>query len=252
MMDENINTNMDYSAFSYNFCFVLYPDSISYRYMDLLKNVKALYTAHSISSYAYILHDLDVVVDSDILEGRYRAEDLGKPRKSHYHLLVNFKYQKSYRAVLKLLGLYGSYSDLDGNLHLIYPFDSSTAVVHSYRNYLKYMLHRTPDSASKHQYPVDKMITSDPDLVNRILSDNVVIDDVMLFKDIVHFIDHSGDLDMRAVYNYCNGISQDHLAIYFKPKFYRTIKDFVDNHNTSLKKVEVKVLDDRTNPNKRV
>lgn len=246
MADNNVTRDLGYSDTSYNFCFVLYPDSVSYSYLDILKNIRTLYLGHSISAYAYILHDHDVIVDTDVAEGRYPAELLGQPRKPHYHLLINFKSQKSYRAVLKLLGLYGSYQDDNGYLHVIYPFESYTAIVHNFRNYLRYMLHRTPDSASKYQYDVDKMISSDPNLVNRIVTDSVVIDDVVLFKDIVHFIDTSGDLDMREVYNYCSGISQDHLGIYFKPKFYRTIKDFVDNHNVSLKKrKEEKLLYDR-------
>lgn len=250
-MTDEINRDLGFADTSYNFCFVLYPDSKSYDYMEILKLIRTLYLGHSISAYAYILHDHDSVVESDIIEGRYAADQLGQPRKPHYHLLINFKSQKSYRAVLKLVGLYGMYADENGYNHLIYPFDSSTAIVHNFRNYLKYMLHRTPDSAAKHQYDVDEMISSDPDLVSRIVTDSAVIDDVNLFKDVVHFIDTSGDLDMRSVYNYCSGLSPDHLALYFKPKFYRTIKDFIDNHNMSLKKrKEEKLLYDRTNQRK--
>lgn len=244
---SNINTtDLGYADTSYNFCFVLYPDSYSYKYMDILKNIRTLFLSHSISNYAYVLHDRDIIVDSDIAEGRYPADQLGEPRKPHYHLLINFKSQKSYRSVLKLLGLYGSYSDDNGYLHLIYPFQSSTAIVHNYRQYLRYMLHRTEDSKSKFQYELDKLITPDPEMAAKIISDSIVIDDVMLFRDIVKYIDTQGDLDMRSIYDYCSGISQEHLAIYFKPKFYRTIKDFVDNHNMSLKKrKEEKLLYDR-------
>lgn len=239
--------DLGYADTSYNFCFVLYPDSHSYSYLDLFKNIKTLYFSHSIANYAYILHDCDIVVDSDIAEGRYSADQLGQPRKPHYHLLINFKSQKSYRSVLKLIGLYGCYQDENGYLHLKYPFNSSTAIVHNFRQYLKYMLHRTEDSAAKHRYDPDKMITSDPELINKATSDSVIVDDVAMFNDLVHFIDTSGIIDMREVYNFCSSMSPDYISLYFKPKFYRTIKDFVDNHNTSYKKrKDEKLLYDRS------
>ena len=182
MIDKD---SYNYAATSYNFCFVLYPDSNSYSCEWVLSNVKSLYYNYSISNYAYILHDSDVVVESDVIEGRYSQDELGNSRKPHYHLLVSFKSQKSYRSVLKLLGLYGMYTNTDGQLQLIYPFNASTAIVHKFRNYIKYMLHRTPDSSDKHQYDIDDLVSSDPELISKISSDSIIIDDSALFKDIV-------------------------------------------------------------------
>lgn len=244
MIDE---ASLGYDSIGYNFCFVLYPDSRSYSYKDIFNIVHELNLSKIINHFAFILHDKDVVVESDVSSGRYSEDLLGTPRKPHFHLLVSFHRQKSYRSVLKALGLYGSYADENGEYHLKYPFGSDTAIVHRFRNYLNYMLHNTPDSKSKHRYYPDAVVSSDPSMVEKATSDDVVLDDISFFKEIVHFIDISGNVSMRDVYDYCCNTSDEYVTVYFKPKYYRTIKDFVDNHNTSLRKQkEVKLMYDRT------
>lgn len=113
--------------------FVLYPDSDSYEYDNVIDIVKEC------PSWAYIIHDRD-------------TNDDGEQKKTHTHCLVKFKSAKKLHQVSEKFGI---------------P-ENMFRAVKSFQQAEKYLCHLTEDSADKARYNVSEVVTNIDDFERRL------------------------------------------------------------------------------------
>lgn len=155
----------------WSFTFVLYPETEIYNTDLILETVKELEWKGEIKEYAYILHDKDNV-------------------KPHYHLAIKYKGQRVLKSVLDMLHLQ------------LYNPNEQTPLVSDWKALLHYLLHDTKDTADKHQYNEDEVISNIPDVINGLRDKPEKID---VFLEIVDYIQNAEAhyLQYLDVINYC-------------------------------------------------
>lgn len=133
---------------SYNWTFLLYPESMNRNYLDYLKSG---YFSFAISP----LHDMDL-------------EEDGSLKKPHYHVVLHFDTLKSYSQLLEIT------VDLSGTI---------PQKVFSLSGVTRYLIHA--DDKAKFQYSRNDIYSYNFDLDKYISSPNIQSDFVQYLLDIL-------------------------------------------------------------------
>lgn len=200
---------------SKNFGLILYPDSLSYDFNDMIS-----YLCDTDSyDYAYILHDCDVDVNGEI-------------KKPHVHFLIRFSSQKDSNTVLKFLNTRGyefgwrEYSFSTHDLEHIHSWEAS----------IRYLIHA--DYPQKHQYSL-KDINSNFDISSffkdildpkpkesekvKIILDYIRYNHVCSIEDLLDFV-LSNDL-----YSYYRRDTKTWFRLLDNNAYHRGVSSCVDN-----------------------
>lgn len=114
----------------YKFCVLLYPDSESYSFDEVLGKVVCC------PLFAYIDHSKDKGDDGEIL-------------KEHIHVVLKYNNPCLISTVANRLGIPENFIEFCS----------------SYKSALKYLVHRTPDSIGKYPYDPKIVVTNIPDFL---------------------------------------------------------------------------------------
>lgn len=147
---------------------MLYPDSTSYNYNEIVDNCKKF-------DYICILHDQDLWTLEEAEEGKCQESQIGELKKPHLHLYLHFDSARSINSVCKLINLPPHYIEWLGNQHKA----------------LRYLIHL--DHPEKHRY--DKEAVSGTEYMlkqfHKAIEGRTEEDIFLTMLDILHSFPHS-------------------------------------------------------------
>lgn len=195
----------------------LYPDDPSHKQALSLLDAEGY-------KYVGILHDKDVVDADDVAEGKYTEDQIGTPKKAHYHLVLKFPNPVYYKALAKKLGITENYIRECAN------FDEAC----------KYLVHATKKSVDKYQYDSSELFGSLVGQVKKLLADE---DEGARVLEIVKTIDSTpGRASYRDILIWAckNGLYGEFRRLGTGVKF------LLDEHNelADIERIKERVKDD--------
>lgn len=164
------------------FSTVLYEDSTSYKYEEIIKNIKA----NSVQ-YAYIVHDKDVTTQSDIEEQEGIEENLvkyvGEQKKKHTHVVWIVDNSIQLGLAANIMGIPSNY----------------VKKVKNKVGALQYLIHK--NNPEKYQYEAENVVTNIENFRKKYTED---LEGVMKAIKIMDFIDSvNGPITISVVARWC-------------------------------------------------
>lgn len=161
------------------FAALLYPDSIQYNVSEVLKNVTTKF-----EQYAYILHDRDIwtAVHDEEIEYDFTDDLIGKPKKSHIHIVLYSDGPKQLGLVARMLGIKSQYVRCVENKVGAY----------------QYLIHA--NNPEKTQYGIEEVVTNIENFQKKYFS----VDGIMKALNIVEYIESiHGVVSVTQISKWC-------------------------------------------------
>lgn len=183
-----------------NFAVEFYPDRLEH--MDMLKYLEN----HShLFRIVYILHDKDVWTQDDVNEiiekkskGEYEKDVpvVGSLKDPHIHCLVHCNETYTVSSFVKFFGVWINYA---------LPIDKATT-------YICYMLHDTPNSIHKYQYPASEL-KGDKKLISKATGQNLHF---VQLAEINTIIQNSNDGTLSELIDNVSGLDEEEIKEIFE------------------------------------